>query len=208
MWPAEQQEVAERRLATVGPVANVMGVAPAGRSSAAGEPEPPVTHHDRSSEAGRHDLGAAAELERLGVFPRDHPDHIGVAGEAASGFGRDLADVLQLRALPRTLDQRLEIDRDHHVRALAADGRTLARGEPLATDLAERIGSALRGRAKVWSARRTRLGVHLRPDRGDEPLAALRVQLGPHGRYAVLGGADVQAPALVAAILVQEPPRG
>ncbi|HEY8115189.1 MAG TPA: hypothetical protein VIH70_02110 [Actinomycetota bacterium] len=126
MWPAEQHEVAERRLATVGPVANVMGVAPAGWPSTAWKPTSAVPNGDRASEAGRHDLGATAELERLGARPRDHSSDIGVAGEAASGFGRDLAGVLQLRALSGTLDQRLQVDRDHDVRALAADDRALA----------------------------------------------------------------------------------
>jgi hypothetical protein len=73
-----------------------MGVAPAGWPSTAWEPTSAVPNGDGTSEAGRYDLGATAELERLGALPRDHPGHIGVAGEAASGFRRDLADVLQL----------------------------------------------------------------------------------------------------------------
>jgi hypothetical protein len=105
-----------------------MGVAPAGWPSTAREPTSAAPNGDGASEARRHHLGAAAELERLGARPRDHPSDIGVAGEAASGFGRDLAGVLQLRAPSGTLDQRLQVDRDHNVRALAADDRTFAQG--------------------------------------------------------------------------------
>src|SRR5215211_2861380 len=132
--PTEQYEVVEGRLSPVGPVTDVMSVAPSRRPPAAGEPTPAVSDGDRPSESGRNDLGAPAELKWFGGSSSDHACHVRVAREATCGLRRDRASVLELgesSRATRTLDEALEVDRDHHVRALAADRRTIARSEPL-----------------------------------------------------------------------------
>jgi hypothetical protein len=106
------------------------------------------------------------------------------------------------------LEQGLEIDRDHHVRALATNRWTLAGGEPLAADLAERVGPPLSGRAGVGPTRRAGLRVHLSPDGRDQTLPVRGIELGVYPRHAMRVGADVQSSPFVAAILVLHRPHG
>ena len=84
---AQQHQVVQGGRAAVGPVPDVVGVAPAGGSAAAGERAAAVAHDQRPPQRGRDDAGAAADVEQGtgGVDDRDLQP--GVAAESAGGLG-------------------------------------------------------------------------------------------------------------------------
>ena len=64
MLGAEQHQVVQGGRAALGPVPDVVGVAPAGWAAAAGERAAAVAHDQRPPQRGRDDPGAAADVEQ------------------------------------------------------------------------------------------------------------------------------------------------
>ena len=199
--PAKEDEVAERRLATIGPVPNVVRVAPAGWTSAAREPASVVADRDSSSQWRRHDLRRPPQIHRLRGAIRDDPAHVRVAREPPSGFRRDRAHVIELRVTYPPL-QRCEVDPDHGVRPLARDRRAVARIEPPPADLAERIGAPLARSSQVGSVVRADFGVHDRPKCADQRLPGLRIQVAVDPNHPRERRRHVDVPTLEREILI------
>jgi hypothetical protein len=88
MATTQQDEVRERRRATVGPVHDVVGVGPRVRPVAAGEPASPIPHDQGSADRRRDDLGPSADVEWLRRSRQHDARHGGVAAEAPSDLDR------------------------------------------------------------------------------------------------------------------------
>ena len=67
--PAEQHQVRQGGLAAVGPVPDVVGVAPAGRAPAAGEGAAAVAGDQRPPDRWGDQPGGPADVQRFGVRP-------------------------------------------------------------------------------------------------------------------------------------------
>ena len=85
---------------------------------------------------------------------------------------------VELRGACRTACQHPGVDREGDMRSFAADHRPVRAVEPLPTDLAQRVGPPLRGRALVIVAVRPRLGDEGRAQGGEERFAGFGVALG------------------------------
>ena len=85
--------------AAVDPVLDVVGVAFAGASAAAGVGAVAVAEVERAADVRGHDAGFAAEVEDFGCGAEDGGDEVGVAGEAAGGFGADVGVLAEQREL-------------------------------------------------------------------------------------------------------------
>jgi hypothetical protein len=94
----EEQEVLKRRRATVGPVDDVMRVAPGMRSVTAREPATAVTDDHGTADSGGDDRCAPADVERLRAAFEHHAHDRRVAGDPASHLGRHGTDVVELAA--------------------------------------------------------------------------------------------------------------
>ena len=155
---------------------DVVCVAPCVRTVAAGEPAVPVPHDHRSAH-GRRDHGRTApDVERFRAPGHHHTHHRGVARDPTRGLRVDRADVVELAHRVLGTAQHLGTDRDRHVRALSGHARAVGPIQPLAADLAERVGSALRWRA-IIGCPRARSRVEHRSQRRQERLARFRVQV-------------------------------
>ena len=87
--PAAQLEVVEVGGAAPRPVLDVMGVAPSGGCTAAGDDASPVTRGERAPLRRRHHGCAPAEVQHQRSSPHDHTPDARVAREA---FERGLTD--------------------------------------------------------------------------------------------------------------------
>ena len=67
MAATQEQQIRKCRGATVGPMNDVMGVAPGLRAIASWKPAMAITDHDGSANRWRHDRGASPNIERLGL---------------------------------------------------------------------------------------------------------------------------------------------
>jgi hypothetical protein len=95
----------------------------------------------------------------------------------------------------------MRVDVDDHVRPLASDRRSVRRGEPRATHLAERIRPSLRRRAQVLHPI-TRPCVLHGPQRRDERLAGLGIEIAVDADHPMDRGRHVQAPTLEPLVLL------
>ena len=82
MKAAQRDEIAELRLAAVGPVLDVMPLGEA-RAIAAGEPAASIARFERPRDRRRNAARLAADVERLAVFAFDDTDDRPVAGKPA-----------------------------------------------------------------------------------------------------------------------------
>jgi hypothetical protein len=112
MAPAHQDEVVHGGRATIGPVFDVMGVAPRRGAVAAGEATVAIAHDHGTTHRYGHDSRAPSDVERLGAAPSDHACDRGVADQTAYGLGVDWPGVVKLAPVPSPALQRPEID-DH-----------------------------------------------------------------------------------------------
>jgi hypothetical protein len=151
--PAEKDEIVDTRRTAVRPMTNVMRVAPARRSITGGKRAAVVAYRDRAPKRRRHDLGLPTDVERPRAGVRDHPSDVGVARPTSRRLGRHRASVLELTAATESALERLEVHRHNYVRTLAGNDRTVGKVQPLTTDLAERVGAPLGGRAGIFDAR-------------------------------------------------------
>ena len=99
------------------------------------------------------------------------------------------------------------IHRHHHVWAFATDRRTFGEVQPLATDLAERVGTALCRQARVVGPS-SRPHVDLRSERRDHVLAVLRVELAIGSNHAIETDDCGEPPTLVTFLFVASRARG
>jgi hypothetical protein len=96
MWSAKQDEVRKRRLATVGPVHDMVRVAPRLGPAASRERASAISEHERAPDRGRDNGSLATHVERLRVARGDDARDARVAREAPGGLRRDGPDVLEL----------------------------------------------------------------------------------------------------------------
>ena len=93
---AEQDEVAQRGHPAVGPVGDVVGVAPGRGAVAAGEGAAAVTGDQSPAQPGGHRVGGPADVERLACLAEHYRDHPGVAGDPTGSLRRERTAELQL----------------------------------------------------------------------------------------------------------------
>jgi hypothetical protein len=84
---AEQHTVVDVGGPAVGPMSNLVGVAPAGWGVAPGPDAVPVTGDDRAQLRGGEGAGGAAGVEELRRRPHHDPGDGGVAGEPSRPLG-------------------------------------------------------------------------------------------------------------------------
>lgn len=116
---AQQDQVPERGRSTVGPVPNVMRVAPAGWAIASGEPAAAISNGDGAAHRRRHDLRPATDVERLRPCIRDHAGYGCVARPSSCGLSVIAPDVLELAPPADSALERVEVERHHDMRTLA-----------------------------------------------------------------------------------------
>jgi hypothetical protein len=124
----------------------------------------------------------------MGDDPRDRR----VARDPAGRPRIDRFGVLQARTTADATLERVEVHRDRHVRALAADPGANRPVEPLPADLAERVGPPLRRRAAIIRRPRADLGVDDGTDRGDHGLTGLGVERPVDPDHPLEGGGEVE----------------
>ena len=83
MWSAKQDEVRKRRLATVGPVHDMVRVAPRLGPAASRERASAISEHERAPDPSRDHRGRATHVERLGAARRDDARDTRVASRRA-----------------------------------------------------------------------------------------------------------------------------
>jgi hypothetical protein len=88
MMPTEQDEVAQGGVAAVGPVCDVVGVAPCWGAGAAGEGAATVAHDECGVLCGGDGAVFAADVEGNTVGVGEDAGDAGVAGEASYSLGR------------------------------------------------------------------------------------------------------------------------
>ena len=130
---------------------HVMSVAPGMRTVAAGEPAPAISNDHGPAHRGWDDRCPTTDVERLGT-PGHHDPHDGrFAGERPHSIDIDGSGVIQLPGSAAGCE-RIRIHRHRDVWTFAGHGRPLGKVEPLAADLAERVGPALCRRSVVRRA--------------------------------------------------------
>src|SRR5713226_10631209 len=77
--PTQQAGVGEVGFATIGPMDDVVPVAPIGRPVAAREAAVLVSNDERAAERSGHRAGAAADVDRLGPRVQEHSGYGAVA---------------------------------------------------------------------------------------------------------------------------------
>src|SRR5207249_10882410 len=85
----------------VGPMQDVVRVAPGGGTVATGEPAMPVPDDDRPPHGGWDDRRPASDIERFGPSREHDARDRGVAGKPARLFGVDRTGVIELGGFPR-----------------------------------------------------------------------------------------------------------
>src|SRR4051794_17726264 len=95
---AEQGAVLAAGGAAVGPVDDVVDVAPGGRGGAAGEHAVPVAVFHRPADGGGGGALFLADVQWKGGGVGEQPHHAGVAGQPAGGLGGDRAGEGQFAA--------------------------------------------------------------------------------------------------------------
>ena len=96
---AQQEEVRYRGGSPIGPVLDVVSVAPRRWAIAAREPAPTVPDHHSAPHRGRHHRGAPSNVQGFGSPRRDHPGDRGIARDPPRHVHRNRAGVGQAPAL-------------------------------------------------------------------------------------------------------------
>ena len=94
---AEKDCVVEGGCSAVGPVADVVAVAPAGWSVAAGEGAAPVAQNEGAADGAGEQASLPAEVEDLSVAAQHCGQDPSVAGQPPRGTRRKLSAIIQLR---------------------------------------------------------------------------------------------------------------
>ena len=176
---AEQDPVVEAGGSAVGPVGDVVHVAPAGRPVAAGEGAAEVAELDGASEFFGEDPDGAADVERHPGGVQQHRQDGGVAGDPADVLGGDGGAGVQ----GADADGGLELvvaDGDRDVGGEPERGRGLVGGEGAAADLDQGVGVALTRRCgglSVTVRGRNEVGFGERFQRGRDQCPGLWVEL-------------------------------
>jgi len=156
---AEQEEVLSGRGTTIGPMHDVMGIAPGMRPITPREPTMSIPNDHRSAHRGWDDLGAPADVQWFGASIHHDPHHRAVARQTSSDLRRHRTDVVELARGSRGVLQRLGTDRHRDVRSLSCHGGSIGQVQPPPADLTERIDPTLRGGSVIVVATRAGLGV-------------------------------------------------
>ena len=90
--------------------------------------------------------------------------------------------------------QGLGRDREGEMRSLSRHGGTGTQIQPLTTHLPQGIGTALGG-GSLLCLPRAALGIHHGPERRQQDLAGLRIEVSVHPHHAAEGGGGMQAPS-------------
>jgi len=135
VWPAQQDQVRERGRPPIGPMHDVMRIAPSVGTVAAREPAMPVPDRHGPAQSSGHHGGPPADVERLGPSPGDDPAHQGVAGPPPGGLGRDRADLVELTAGARPAFQRLQVHGHRDIRALPGHLGPIRPVQPVTADV-------------------------------------------------------------------------
>ena len=149
--------------AFVGPVVDVVGLAPVGRAVAAGPAAVPVTRHDGTEQRWRHGVGGDAVIEDVGPAFGEDAAHGAVARPALDRLGGE--DLAVGRDSWPVVEEVVDADEGASVRTAASGGRVRAVFEVPAEDVddgvarrcgAVRTGSPLAsGLMAVFMARST-----------------------------------------------------
>jgi len=107
MTPADEHQIPDCGHSAIGPVLDVVGVAPRGRTVTPREAAVPVSHDQGAPHRGRHDRSATAYVERLGTATGDDSADRGVACPPADDLGVDRAYVVELAAVTCASFERL-----------------------------------------------------------------------------------------------------
>jgi hypothetical protein len=130
----------------------------------------------------------------LGAARHDDPHDGGITGKPFRDVDADGAGTIEVGGVVRTMCERVGRHRHGEVRSLAADVRAIGKIEPLTTDLAERIGSAPRGRSSVRTLRRPRGRIEHGVERREQRLSVLGIEVAVDTNDAVPGDRRVKSP--------------
>lgn len=202
----QQHEVGEVGGAAVGPVNDVVCIAPPGWAVAAGEDTAAVAMRKGAVLGWARVAGASAEVEDLGAASGHDPAEPGVAGEAQRGVAGDGADAGEIAADRREVggratDERVEVDGDVDARGRPPRGsaRRVGGGERFAHDLDEEVGPAL-GAGPRATGRVGGVGAVAGFEGGDDGGAAFGVELEVTDDGAAEAGRGVQVTAAEALV--------
>nr|WP_306748330.1 hypothetical protein [Saccharothrix yanglingensis] len=138
MGVAGQGEVVQVGGAAVGPVLDVVGVAPLGWSVAVGEGAGPVAGVQRAALGGAHGSLGAAGVEYFGVAAEDDGEDCGVAGGAAGLGGAEVVVAVEHR-VPDAPAEGVVVDGDADVRPFSGFGGQVARPRSQCDQVGERL---------------------------------------------------------------------
>lgn len=161
---AHQDEVAQVGGAAAGPVPHVVGVAPTGRTAAAGEAAALVAGDDGAAQPGRRGALGAADVDGDASGVGDDPADRGVAEQPVDVVEVDRPGVLPVGAAGRPSGEGGPVDDHADLPAVAPTGRDVL--ERHLADAHQRVGAALRPRPRVDAVGRLGVGV----DGGDDGL--------------------------------------
>ena len=145
----QQDKVVQRSGAAIGPMDQVMGIGPAGRTVAAVGNATAISNGQGSTGGGWHCPSAPSDVERFALALGDDPAETGVTCQSAGGLRSDDAGVVQLAGMPGPSLQSGHIDGERDVGALPAQPGRISGVKVVPTDVDKGVGVALRGCAAV-----------------------------------------------------------
>jgi hypothetical protein len=140
---AEQLQVPERGRATVGPMPDVMGVAPTVGSVAAWMLAMPVAGDERSAHWGRDDPSGPSDVDRFRVRSEHNPTDGAVAGISPKLFGREDVAIGGLVGTATMATQSIKVGQHQNVGLLGS--RRLTTVEIAAGEIGQSVGPPLPG---------------------------------------------------------------
>ena len=203
--PTQQHEVWQCCRSAVGPVDNVVGIAPRRRVVTPGEATLPVTDDHRSPHRRGYHGCTAAHVERLRTASGDDPAHRGVAGPPPHDLRVDRPNMIELAAPSSPPFERLEIDDHGDMGSFASDERTLGCVQPPPADLGECIDAPLGRGPSVFRVSAATIRVDAVAKGCEHGLAGLRVKVPVKAHHSQDRCRHSQAALLAAALGVLEP---
>lgn len=156
--PAEQSQIAGLGVAAVGPMLDVMDIAPARVSVATLPRAVSVPDDEAPSQGGWNDPGASTHVDDLAVWAEHDPAQRAVAGEGSQFGDREDMSVLGLVETSGDSLQGKQVTDGVDVWLLPTDGRSVAAVEVVG-EILEGVVTALPGRPGVAGCRRRHEGV-------------------------------------------------
>ena len=146
--PAQLYQVGELRLASSGPVMDVMTLAEPARASR--EPTAVVAMIESTSDRRWNRAFLAPHVENRAVFAMSHPHDSAIAGDSLRRLRGDAVTVFE-HHLARSLrvGQHRFVDMHHHLVAIATTAFVEATGQRALRNQLQRISSALLSRLLV-----------------------------------------------------------